>query len=75
MERIIKITPIKREYLNSRGFSKINWTCELEVFKFDGTKQIIKGFEFMTTKERKKDMLLFANKEVNRILSNGNFYF
>ena len=75
MERLVNIKPIKREFKNSRGYKKNNWTCEIEIIRFDGSCKTLKGYEFMETQNLKRDAVKKANEYKNYILSKGEFYF
>lgn len=75
MKRVINIKPIKREFKNSRGYDKINWTCEIEIIRFDGSSKILKGYEFMETQNLKRDAIEKANEYKNYLLRKGEFYF
>ena len=75
MKRVINIKPIKREFKNSRGYNKINWTCELEIIRFDGSSRTIKGYDFMDNQNLKRDAIEKANEYKNYLLSEGDFYF
>lgn len=75
MTNDITIKSIKREFLNSKGYKKTNFICDLHIIKNDGSLKIMRGLEFMETKKLKREAINMANEYKNYLLSKGEFYF
>tara|TARA_R110000824_G_scaffold85121_2_gene211799 strand:+ start:958 stop:1200 length:243 start_codon:yes stop_codon:yes gene_type:complete len=79
MKNTIKILPrkIQGSTHGQRKFSIqiTRWLCDLEVTLLNGEKRIVTGMNFMKRTKLKKDALILANNEVERMLSKGDFYF